>query len=160
MWKWSNHWIRSASTTRCLDNEWIGMLLHDYDHRHFLRDDGTYDTTTNVIVITELTVKKYGLQLHGQKLMFGHNMALFPFDYLCAKDSLSGKITRTSNTFTIHHFKGSWLTDRDRYVGKLKLKIGRYMPPGLTGHLAAYIAACKFNGFFRANIEAIKWLRR
>lgn len=152
--------IQTGTMGACRDNEWIGMLLHDYDHRHFLRKDGTCDTTTNVIVITDLTVKKYGLHLHGQKLLFGHNMVLLPFDYLCAKDSLTGKITRTPNTLTIHHFKGSWLTDKDRYAGKVKLKIGRYLPLGLTGHMAAYIAACKYDGFFRANIEVLKWLRR
>lgn len=98
------------------------MLLHNYDHRHFLRKDGTCDTTTNVIVITDLTVKKYGLHLHGQKLLFGHNMALLPFDYLCAKDLDTGEICKTSNTYTIHHFAASWLPEDERNYSRLYKK--------------------------------------
>lgn len=111
--------IATGTMGACRDNEWIGMLLHDYDHRHFLRKDGTCDTTTNVIVITDLTVKKYGLHLHGQKLVFGHNMVLLPFDYLCAKDLDTGEICKTSNTYTIHHFTSSWLPEADRKYKEL-----------------------------------------
>lgn len=63
MWKWSNNWIRTAATTRCRDNEWIGMLLNDYENRHFVNNDGTLDTTTNVSVITHLTTERYHLKL-------------------------------------------------------------------------------------------------
>lgn len=114
--------IATGTMGACRDNEWIGMLLHDYNHRHFLREDGTCDMTTNVVVITDLTVKKYGLQLHGQKLMFGHNMVLLPFDYLCAKDFVTEQIMQTANTYTIHHFKGSWLLEDERNYSKLYKK--------------------------------------
>ena len=114
--------IPTGTMGACRDNEWIGMLLHDYDHRHFLRKDGTCDTTTNVIVITDLTVKKYGLHLHGQKLLFGHNMVLLPFDYLCAKDLDTEEICKTSNTYTIHHFAASWLPEDGRNYSRLYKK--------------------------------------
>lgn len=152
--------IPTGTMGACRDNEWIGMLLHNYDYRHFLCEDGTYDTTTNVIVITNLTVKKYGLQLHGQKIVFGQNMVLLPFDYLCAKDFATGQIMQTTNTYTIHHFKGSWLTDKDRYAHEIKLRMSKFLPHGVAGHLAAYIAACKFIGVYEANIQLFKWVKR
>lgn len=101
--------IQTGTMGACRDNEWIGMLLHDYDHRHFLREDGTYDTTTNVEVITGLTTRKYGIILNGRKAAFGHNMVILPFDYLCAKDMNTYEVKQTPNTYTIHHFMGSWL---------------------------------------------------
>lgn len=78
------------------------MLLSDYDDRHFLKADGTYDLTTNVEVITLLTVERYHLHLNGEKTMFGENMVFLPFDYLCAKSLETGEILRSENTFTIH----------------------------------------------------------
>ena len=81
------------------------MLLSDYDDRHFLKEDGTYDLTTNVEVITRLTVERYHLQLNGEKTMFGENMVFLPFDYLCAKSLEMGEILRSENTFTIHHLR-------------------------------------------------------
>lgn len=90
------------------------MLLSDYDDRHFFKADGTYDLTTNVEVITRLTVERYYLHLNGEKTMFGENMVFLPFDYLCAKSLETGEIRRSENTFTIHHFAGSWLPEETR----------------------------------------------
>lgn len=91
-------------------NEWISLLLDYYNDRHFILPDGKLDLTTNVITITRLTVEKYGLKLDGTKKIFGDNMAILPFEYLCAKDFPTKKIFRTENTFTIHHFAGSWVS--------------------------------------------------
>ena len=90
-------------------NEWIAYLLEDYNNRHFILPDGL-DMTTNVQTITRLTVQKYELDLDGTKKIFGNNMAILPFEYLCAKEFASKKVFRTENTFTIHHFAGSWVS--------------------------------------------------
>ena len=131
--------IATGTMGACRDNEWIGMLLHNYDHRHFLRKDGTCDTMTNVVVITDLTVKKYGLHLHGQKLVFGHNMVLLPFDYLCAKDLDTGEICKTSNTYTIHHFAASWLPEDERNYSRLYKKYdAEFRRNGMNPKLSHY----------------------
>lgn len=92
-------------------NRWIALLLKDYDHRHFLQPDGSVDMTTNTAQITRLTVEAYGIQLTNQITKFGRDerMVLFPSDYFCAKDPDTEIITKTANTYTIHHFKGTWL---------------------------------------------------
>ena len=59
----STQYILTAIMGAEKGSEWIGLLLRDYDGRHFKKDDGSYDLTTNVKVITELTVKKYGIEL-------------------------------------------------------------------------------------------------
>lgn len=143
--------IPTGTMGACRDNEWIGMLLHDYNHRHFLREDGTCDMTTNVVVITDLTVKKYGLQLHGQKLMFGHNMVLLPFDYLCAKDLDTGETCKTSNTYTIHHFAASWLPEDERNYSRLYKKYDfefrrNGMNPKLSHYASRIRAAYEIGG--------------
>ena len=106
--------IPTGTMAACRGNRWIKILLDDYNNRHFLKIDGTIDTTTNVQVITRLTSSKYNLELDGTTQKFGGNMILLPFDYLCAKSYQTGKIIKTDNTYTIHHFKGSWLTNNDK----------------------------------------------
>ena len=152
--------IPTGTMGSCRDNEWIGMLLHDYDHRHFLRKDGSYDLTTNVISITKLTVEKYNLKLRGQKLIFGGNMILLPFDYLCAKDNQTGKVNKTENTYTIHHFKGSWLSEESQYAQILKKNLSPYLPYSICGHLSAYLAVIKFHGFAEANRQFLAWIKK
>lgn len=100
-------------------HEWIKFLLDDYNNRHFSTVDGKYDLTTNVETITKLTKEKYGIVLDGKKIEFGDNAIVLPFDYLCAKTFWTGEIIRTVNTFTIHHFSGSWLDANDKEYNDL-----------------------------------------
>jgi hypothetical protein len=57
-------------------------LLKDYEKRHFVKEDGTLDFTTNVSVITQLTTERYHLRLKGEVTHFEKNMIILPFDYL------------------------------------------------------------------------------
>ena len=93
----------------CRDNELLGYLLSYYNEKHFKDADGSYDTTTNVITITKMIKDKYNVELNNTFQIFGENYAIFPFEYFCAKDFFSGKVSKTENTYTIHHFNGSWL---------------------------------------------------
>ena len=151
--------IQTGIIGACLGNEWINMLLRDYDNRHFIRKDGSFDTTTNVTVITELTVRNYGLDLHGQKLIFGRNIIILPFDYLCAKNFKTGKVIRTEHTYTIHHFKGSWLSDEDKKANQLGILLGKFMPVSLARNIGKYCAIVECRGFSAATQETLRWIR-
>lgn len=153
----SMNYIPTGTMGSCRHNEWIGILLKNYEKRHFIRPDGSFDMTTNVIVITDLTVKKYNLELQGEKIIFGKNMAILPFDYLCAKSQKDGNIYRTECTYTIHHFKGSWLTEENRYGIGLRLKIRKVLPDKIAGYVARYCSMAKYQGFSTAVRETWKW---
>lgn len=90
------------------DNPWISYLLTYYDNRCFISHHGRCDTTTNVEIITRMTAEKYGLKLDNtyQELK---DVALYPREYFCPKDFATKEINSTENTYTIHHFDGSWL---------------------------------------------------
>ena len=92
----------------------IKLLLSDYDNRHFIKSDGSFDLTTNVELITKALKENYNIQLNNTYQVFGNNNVLFPFDFLCCKDYLSGKIYKTEHSYTIHHFEGSWLNNYGR----------------------------------------------
>ena len=113
--------IPTGTMGSCRDNEWIKYLLSYYDNKAFKLVDGNYDTTTNVTTITKMTKDKYDIRLDGTFQVFGNNNALFPFEYLCAKDLLDGNIKKTKNTYTVHHFAGSWLTPWQVFRHKVKI---------------------------------------
>ena len=96
------------------------MILKSYDGRHFLMPNGNYDLTTNVELITNLTKDKYKVSLNNTKILFGNNYLLLPFEYLCAKSWKTREVQKTHNTYTIHHFNGSWLPAKNRRVAMLK----------------------------------------
>ena len=87
-------------------NSFIEELLHDYDDKHFILEDGSQDMTTNVVAITKLAAEK-GLVLNNQMQII-EDFTFYPSDYFCPKDSRSLKVYLTNNTATIHHFAGSW----------------------------------------------------
>ncbi len=88
------------------------VLLSEYDNIPFVRDDGSFDETTNVKRITNCC-KKYGFVPDG-KYQVVNGFALYPKEYFCPKspDLQSCKITR--KTYTIHHYMGSWISDEDK----------------------------------------------
>lgn len=98
----------------------IKIFLDNYNERHFIKDDGCFDLTTNVEVMTKLLKEKYKVQLNNTRQIFDDNSLLLPFDYLCAKSFFTGEISETENTYTIHHFKGTWRTKNDIRKDKVR----------------------------------------
>lgn len=89
-------------------------LLDDYDARSFINSDGSYDLTTNVVVITK-TCKACGLKLDNT-LQTVDGFTLYPSDWFCPKSHESGVINLTDNSVTIHHFNGSWVDETEREI--------------------------------------------
>ncbi len=132
--------IQTGTLGACLENEWIGMLLHDYDRRHFLQKNGLLDMTTNVQVVTKLTTQKYNLTLDGKKLHFGQNMVILPFDYLCAKHFDTGEVNITANTYVIHQYSASWVSEEmKQYNAKIDEYYDTYRKLGIPDRLAFYL---------------------
>lgn len=87
---------------------WAKENLDYYNGRHFLKKDGSFDIETNVIVITDYMLKR-GLKQNNTYQDFPGLITFYPNDYFCPKSYVDGKIYKTDNTVTIHHFAGSWL---------------------------------------------------
>lgn len=111
--------IQTGTMGACQNSDWISFLLTYYDQAHFKLEDGSYNLITNVETITKMTTAKYNIRLDGSFQIFGDNNVLFPFEVLCAKNLTTGKIVKTDNTYTIHHFAGSWVSP----VGKIRHKV-------------------------------------
>lgn len=133
-------------------------LLHDYDNVHFIRPDGSYDLTTNVVRITNICLK-YGLKL-DDTFQTVSDFTLFPHDYFCPKSVDTGIVTITDNTYTIHHFDGSWLSDESKYELLLKRKYCKFLPKKMAGYTAKFNAVVKYRGLKNGLKETTHWLMR
>lgn len=133
-------------------------FLDEYKDIHFRRSDGSLDTTTNVTRITNICLK-YGLKLNNTKQTI-EGFTLLPSDYLCPKDYETGIIHLTDNTFCIHHFDGSWVSEEEKYSWKLQRKLRYILPERVAGHLAKFIGITRYRGGYIAIQEVIRWLKR
>lgn len=87
----------------------IGDLLAQYDHRHFIMQDSSLDLTTNVEVMTDYFHCR-GLVLNDTKQCVC-NFMFYPKIVFCPdrSDLLTKEI---KSIYTVHHFAGSWLTEK------------------------------------------------
>jgi hypothetical protein len=96
---------------------WAKENLDYYNGRHFLKEDGSIDIETNVIIITDYMLK-CGLKQNNTYQDFPGLITFYPNDYFCPKSYVDGKIYKTDNTVTIHHFAGSWLPWEDQFMNR------------------------------------------
>ena len=92
-------------------------LLSYYIDRAFVREDGTLDTTTNVIIITDMLTKK-GFIPNGEFQVID-GFALYPQDVFCPYDNATGILHKTENTAAIHWFNKSWVPPSVRIRSKI-----------------------------------------
>lgn len=104
------------------NGRWVTEQLKYYDNRHFVLEDGSFDYTTNVVTITNITKEMFPLKEKNSFQDFG-DVTFYPKDYFCPKDHLTNKINLTKNTYCIHHFAASWL----KPSAKIKLRIYRFI---------------------------------
>ena len=85
--------------------EWVKEQLEAYSSAHFIKKDGSFDTTTNTIRISSI-MRQGGFIQDGQKREY-KGMTFFPSDYFCPRQT-TGEFFLTENTYCDHHFMGSW----------------------------------------------------
>ena len=133
-------------------------LLSEYDGIHFIKVDGSYDLTTNVIRITNRCLK-YGFVPNNQKQTI-NGVTFFPKEFFCPKDYNTRITEITDNTYTIHHFDGSWMSDEQRLAKQLRLHCMKIMPEFIAGYVAAFWAVKRLRGFWEAVREVESWTKR
>jgi mannosyltransferase OCH1-like enzyme len=81
-------------------------FLEYYDDAIFVNQDGSYNITTNVIIMTNIC-SKYGLT-RNNSLQIVRDFVLYPKDVFCPISYETNKLEKTDKTVTIHWFAGSW----------------------------------------------------
>lgn len=95
----------------------IHELLEYYTGKHFLNDDGSQDTTTNCVSITNIMLM-HGLVLNGEFQTVA-DFTFYPSDYFCPFENETGVLRRTDRTATIHWFNKSWLPQNVRLRSRI-----------------------------------------
>ncbi len=84
---------------------WVNEQYGYYQERHFLKEDGSIDLTTNVQFITSKMVE-HGFVQNGVEQDY-KDLHVFPVEYFCPRQT-TGEYFRTENTYCGHLGLGSW----------------------------------------------------
>ena len=104
--------------------QWVKDLLDDYSSRHFVKEDGSLDTRTNVEYCDERMIP-LGFAFEDEEFEIPGYVKLFKQEVFCPKSFKSRKYAVTDNTFTIHHFATSWKPLRYRIGIWIREHVGR-----------------------------------
>lgn len=125
----------------------IGKVLRDdYHIKHFKKSDGKLDITPCPIIQTTL-LKKMGLT-DEDKVQTVEGMVIFPTDYFCPMNQYTGQTDITDNTFSIHHYYGSWYARVDRKRRELRMQYSKYGKL-LSNVISSFIAYKEEYGIFK-----------
>lgn len=95
-------------------------ILDFYHTRHFIKEDGSIDTTT-VVKYTSDILYKHGWMANGD-IEKVSDIYIYPSEYFCPINYNTGKLNITDNTYSIHWYTASWHSKSDSIV----TSIGRW----------------------------------
>jgi mannosyltransferase OCH1-like enzyme len=97
----------------------IQAMIEEYQKLHFTNAD----CTTNAVGCPHLNtdvMERFGLVRNGQEQLVA-GIHVYPADYFNPLDSVTGKLTKTENTYSIHWYSMSWMPKHTQ----MKAKLGR-----------------------------------
>ncbi|MCQ2319880.1 MAG: glycosyl transferase [Bacteroidales bacterium] len=101
---------------------WVKEMLDAYQNRHFIKEDGSCDMTTNVQFITSI-MQKNGFKQNGKEQDY-KDLHVFPVDYFCPRQT-TGEYIRTENTYCDHLGMGSWSAGNGGWKSKVRDLVGK-----------------------------------
>lgn len=130
-------------------------LMEEYHSRHFLNPDGSYNLTTIVVYTTDY-LKSHGLE-EKNCIQCVRGIYIYPKEYFCPMDNISGEVEITENSYSIHHYDASWLTAEQKREIVLMRKFQKYLPARPARYLAQFVSIMQCRGMKAAWTETIQW---
>lgn len=108
----------------------LKKVMEFYERHDFVEDDGYMDMTTLPTILA--------------RKMKGENLDILPMDYFSPKNTRTLELQITKNTYSIHHFNGSWHSLAQQKHVALRTKLCKLFGEK-TGEMLATISAVFIN---------------
>lgn len=104
----------------------LKRVMEYYERHDFIDDDGYMDATTLPTIL-------------ARKLK-GTNLEILPMDYFSPKNTRTLELQITENTYSVHHFNGSWHSLAQQKHVALRTKLCRVLGEKLGELLSSFLA--------------------
>lgn len=112
--------------------EFFKEHIDAYRDENFINVDGSFNMIGCPCVATKLLLEK-GLVQNGQEQLVDE-IRIYPTDYFNPFDSITGKLNKTNNTYSIHWYDASW-SNNSMIKRKLSRLIHRIFGKKLLSYL-------------------------
>lgn len=116
----TNEFICTAIMASEKKGEWIADLLKYYNNKSFYKIDGTYDTTPNPKIVSAI-MSQNQLQFNNNYQEIKNYVTVYPTCFFSPKNYFTGKTKITKDSFSIHHFNSTWMTEKQKNLNKAKV---------------------------------------
>lgn len=96
----------------------IKKMRDIYDNLQFVNDDGSLNLQPSPHYNT-MVLAENGMRMDNTMQII-HGITVYPAEYFCPVNWKNKKCEITKNTYSIHHFNASWLTDTEKKKRKKK----------------------------------------
>ena len=115
-------------------SEFIKACLDSYNGKSFIKDDGSFDLTP----LPQIMQSVYD--------NFEEKPNLYDCTYFTAKSFDTGEEFPNKNTYSVHHFAGSWKTDKEKQLIQESQRLSKKYGKFLGRNIAEYRLTIKENG--------------
>lgn len=102
------NYIATSTIGASKGNKVIKTFLESYEGKGFLNNDGSFNITTNVKIVSEI-FEKLGATLNGEYQEIKEVGAIYPIEIFSPYDYRYYEILKTEKTICMHHYYKSWL---------------------------------------------------
>ena len=114
-------------------------LMSVYEDCDFISEDGSMNMKPSPIITNEILLEKRGLVFEKNQFYNIDGAIIYPTEYFDPKSYDTGKINITDNTFTIHHYDGTWIDAKS----KIYIKYSRIFGDRIASVLVNFITTFK-----------------
>lgn len=107
-------------------NKMLSEILETYSQLEFINPDGSLNTVTICKYFTD-TLKKHGLKNDDGTVQQCDSFSVFPREYFCPFDDLTGVMNKTEKTCAIHWYAKSWMSKKDIIRNRITRFLHRYL---------------------------------
>lgn len=94
-----------------------GEILNWYNTHHFITWTGVIEK--NVVDITTEILNKNGIEILDDGVLKSSGILIYPKEYFCPKDYITGEMNITDKTKSIHHYSATWVGNKRTYIDKV-----------------------------------------
>lgn len=101
---------------------WVLKCLDYYKEKKFVKDNGEMNTMVLPRILLNCIKSSFQIEDIYDQSHFGkdkNTVYVFPYDYFSPKNYVTKKLIITTNTYSIHHFAGTWIPTWKKFLLKL-----------------------------------------
>lgn len=118
-------------------NELIGEFLNSYNNKSFVNNNGAFEFTTNVLIVTNL-LERNGVKMDNSFQQID-NATIYPRDFFSPYDYSNCRDFTTNNTYCKHYFYKSWLPLNQKIKSRIKYILAKTIGGDNIAKIRKYI---------------------